>query len=375
MNPAGSMKILHVVGARPNLMRIGPVMRALEGREGVQQFVIHTGGREPAPPLRTSGELELPVPDIVLGAATGAGAARIGRILIALEPLIDRHRPDWVVTAGEVDSALAAALVAAKLGAPLAHIEAGLRWGDLTRPEEVNRILTDRVSRALFTTEASAGANLAHEGIPPGQVHFTGSVVIDALDRCIEAARGLEMPGRMGLAPGSFVLAALQSPRNTCVRERLQGLLEGLAMVAAECACEVVLPLQAGAAACVRRFGLERLLRPLILTEPLTHSEFVGLLDAAGAVVTDSGPIQEETTVLGVATVTPDSKTDRPVTVAEGTNRLFDGDPGDLAEIVAECLASGRTPRRPALWDGHAGERIADAVLAAPGRRSAAGAA
>ncbi len=356
------MRIAHVVGARPNFMKIAPVMRALEGADGVEQVLIHTGQHYDA---SLSDEffhdLELPSPDVNLGIGSGTHAQQTGRIMMALEPALEREAPDWVFTVGDVNSTLAAALVAAKLGIPVAHVEAGLRSHDRTMPEEINRALTDRVSDALFTTEPSANENLRAEGVPEDRIHHVGNVMIDSLDRYRAKAAELDVDEALGLEPGGYVLVTLHRPRNVDSPDRLAGILEALAQIATY--HPVVFPMHPRTARRVKTFGLDAELAPLAVLGPIRYLEFLALMDRAGAVITDSGGIQEETTVLGVPCLTLRPNTERPITLTEGTNRLFDGELEDLPAAAVDAVEMERRPCRPELWDGRAAERIARITL------------
>jgi UDP-N-acetylglucosamine 2-epimerase (non-hydrolysing) len=358
------LKIVHVVGARPNFMKIAPVIRAFAQTGRTDQVLVHTGQHyDPTLSDHLFEDLQLPKPDYNLGVGSGTHAVQTGRVLIALEPVLKRLHPDWVFTVGDVNSTLAAALTAAKLGIQVAHIEAGLRSHDWWMPEEINRLLTDHLSAGLFTTEESANENLRGEGIDPARVHFVGNVMIDTLD---QHAAKLRMHEAMGLESGRFILATLHRPRNVDSVERLKGVLRALCQLAAECDQAVVLALHPRTAKNVKEFGLEAELNGLNVVGALRYPEFLGLMDQSSLVVTDSGGVQEESTVLGVPCITLRPTTERPVTVGEGTNRLFDGKLNDLADVACEALAEGRRPHRPALWDGGAAERIAQVTLALP---------
>ncbi len=358
------LKVVHVVGARPNFIKTASVMAAL-GRAGqVKQQLVHTGQHyDDALSQHFFEDLALPKPDLNLGVGSASHAVQTGRVMIALEPVIERVRPDWVFTVGDVNSTLAAALVAAKLGIRIAHVEAGLRSHNWSMPEEINRVLTDRLSHALFTTEASANENLKREGIPGSRVHFVGNVMIDTLDRFRSRAARLRVHRNLGLEEGRYVLATLHRPDNVDDPARLRAVLRALPQIAFECDCPVVLPLHPRTAANIRRFGLDTELNGIRVLEPLRYLEFLSLMDHAGAVLTDSGGIQEETTVLGVPCVTLRTETERPITMTDGTNRLFDGNINDLADVVLEAFREERRASRPPLWDGKASARIAEVLL------------
>jgi len=344
-------------------MKIAPIMRALGDAGAIEQFLVHTGQHYDDSLSREMFEdLELPRPDVDLGIGSGSHGAQTGRALIALEPVFEEYSPDWILTVGDVNSTLAAALVGSKLNIPVAHVEAGLRSGDRTMPEEINRLVTDRLSDALFTTEPSANENLRREGVPAEKIHYVGNVMIDTLLRFQEPARVLEVPKAMGLTAGEYVLVTLHRPRNVDNPGRLGELLSALAEVRALAGCEIVLPMHPRTRQRIAKFELEHHLDQFVVTPPLRYLEFLGLMQEAGAVVTDSGGIQEETTVLGIPCITLRPSTERPITVEQGTNRLFVGDLADLPPVVRHSLDSDRSPVFPPLWDGAAAERIASII-------------
>jgi UDP-N-acetylglucosamine 2-epimerase (non-hydrolysing) len=358
------LKILHIVGARPNFMKIAPVMRAFDRSGEVGQVLVHTGQHYDEELSRYFFEdLGLPRPDVDLGVGSGSHGLQTGRVMIALEPVIARERPDWVFTVGDVNSTVAAALVAAKLGIRVAHVEAGLRSGDWTMPEEINRVVTDRLSDALFTTESSANDNLLREGVPGGKIHFVGNVMIDSLEQHRDRAAQLKVAEGMGLTPGDYLIATLHRPSNVDDPDRLSALLMSLGDIVTVTGHQVLLPVHPRTAARVKELAVENLLQPLTVLPSLRYLEFLSLMQSAAGVITDSGGIQEETTVLGVPCITVRPNTERPVTLTHGTNRLYDGDPHSLVEVIREALLEDRSAERPPLWDGHAAERIARITL------------
>jgi len=362
------LKIVHIVGARPNFMKIAPVMEAFARAGDVEQVLVHTGQHYDEELSKYFFEdLGLPRPDVDLGVGSGSHGVQTGRVMIALEPVLERERPDWVFTVGDVNSTVAAALVAAKLGIRVAHVEAGLRSGDWTMPEEINRVVTDRLSDALFTTEPSANENLAREGVAEDRIHFVGNVMIDTLERHRDAAAALGVAEGMGLRPGGYLLVTMHRPSNVDEPERLGALLTALGEVAVGTELPVVIPLHPRTSARIRELGLESLLAPLVVLPPLRYLEFLGLMQDAAGVITDSGGIQEETTVLGVPCVTVRPNTERPVTITHGTNRLYDGDPHGLLDVVRDALLARSKASRPPLWDGHAADRVVAATLAIGG--------
>jgi UDP-N-acetylglucosamine 2-epimerase (non-hydrolysing) len=371
---AGSMPrqptLLLVAGARPNFMKIAPILRALRDRT-IRGVLVHTGQHyDAAMSDAFFTDLGIPLPDFHLGVGSGSHAQQTARVMEAFEPVLERVRPDWVAVVGDINSTLACALVAAKLrhelGLRIAHVEAGLRSGDWTMPEEVNRVLTDRLSDLLLTPSPDAGLNLMAEGIPASRIVFAGNVMIDTLQAMLPAARALNAPAAVGLGDRPYAVCTLHRPSNVDAPEPLRVILGALGELARE--CDVVFPIHPRTRDRVRNFGLERMLTPLRTTEPLGYLTMVGLQDGANLVVTDSGGIQEETTVLGVPCVTVRESTERPITIIEGTNRLA---PWPLAEetlapALRAALARGRSDstRVPAGWDGRASERIVDALIA-----------
>jgi UDP-N-acetylglucosamine 2-epimerase (non-hydrolysing) len=366
------MRALVVAGARPNFMKVAPILRAL-GAAGHEGVLVHTGQHyDAAMSDAFFRDLELPRPGHHLGVGSGSHAAQTARIMEAFEPVLRAERPDWVVVVGDVNSTLACALVAAKLaaetGCRVAHVEAGLRSGDWRMPEEVNRVLTDRLSHLLLTPSRDALPNLLAEGIDAGRVAFVGNVMVDTLLAQLPAARALELPERMELPRGGYVVSTLHRPSNVDRAETLAPVLDALARVAAE--MPVVLPIHPRTRARAEEFGLGAALERLHVTEPLGYREMLALTDGAAAVLTDSGGLQEETTALGVPCVTLREQTERPVTVTEGTNRMAPW-PLTASGVYASflgALARGRAApgsHRPEGWDGRAAERVVEALSGA----------
>lgn len=349
------LRILCIVGARPNFMKIGPVVGALE-RAGVDTRLIHTGQHyDEAMNDRFFADLGLPRPEVNLEVGSGSHAQQTAEIMVRFEPVADRLAPSAVLVVGDVNSTIACALVAAKKGIPVAHVEAGLRSYDRTMPEEINRILTDQLSDFLFTTERDAKANLVREGIAPEKIFFVGNVMIDTL----LANRDRAKPLPLGL-DGGHVLVTLHRPSNVDdpnTLARLVGCLEEMAQER-----PVVFPVHPRTQSKLDAAGLtQRLVQAgVVLLPPQGYLEMLGLMKAATVVVTDSGGIQEETTALGVPCLTVRENTERPITIDEGTNTLVGIDPGAILSAFRETLATGgKAGRVPELWDGRAGERIA----------------
>ena len=354
------MRIACVAGARPNYMKVKPVMDALED-QGAEVILVHTGQHYDAAMNDVFfTDLGIRQPDYYLGAGSGSHATQTGRVMTAFEPLAGQLRPDIVVVVGDVNSTLACALVTAKLGAPLAHVEAGLRSRDRSMPEEINRVLTDRVSDYLFAPSADAVANLRAEGYGPEQIHLVGNVMVDTLlaNAGRAAARGT-LAG-LGLRPGQYGLVTLHRPANVDDPAVLGALLPALAEISRR--CPLVLPAHPRAAGQLRRAEIPGVVRVI---PPAGYLDFIALETSARLVLTDSGGVQEETTVLGVPCLTLRDSTEPPITLTEGTNRLVGRDPDRIVRAAREVLAArAPAPRRPALWDGHAGARIAAALVA-----------
>ena len=351
------MKILHVVGARPNFVKAAPVMRALRGR--AEQMLVHTGQHYDAAMSRALfDDLGLPRPDVDLQVGSGAATLQTGRILLRLGPLFPRHRPDVCVVYGDVTSTLAAALAAAQHGTPVAHVEAGLRSRDRAMPEERNRILTDHMADWLFTPSQDANDNLAGEGAAARRVHLVGNVMIDSLSRLLPRTDTAAVLRRLAVPPDArYVLVTLRRPSTVDDGAVLQRVLGVLAEVSRR--RPVIFPVHPRTRARLDAVGGTA--EGLRLTEPLGYLDFLSLERGAVVVVTDSGGVQEETTWLGVPCLTVRDATERPVTVTVGTNTLVGREAGRLREAIESALAGGGPPAggRPDLWDGRAAERIA----------------
>ena len=364
-----NLKVLLVAGARPNFMKIAPIMAVLRGR-GITPILVHTGQHYDAAMSDSFfTDLDIPAPDYHLGVGSGSHAQQTARVMESFEPVLEAARPDWVVVVGDINSTLACALVAAKLrhqlGCRIAHVEAGLRSRDWAMPEEVNRVLTDQLSDLLLTPSPDAAPNLVAEGIPRERIVFVGNVMIDTLCRMLPAARALNVQTTLGLSR-PYLACTLHRPSNVDSPGPLRVILSVLAGLAAE--FDIVFPLHPRTRERVRAFGLAPLLAPLKVTEPLGYATMLGLQAGAVAVITDSGGIQEETTVLGVPCVTVRESTERPITITEGTNRLAPWPLADasLLTTIRAAIADRPEARRkvPDGWDGRASERIVDALLA-----------
>ncbi|MFD5792086.1 non-hydrolyzing UDP-N-acetylglucosamine 2-epimerase [Streptomyces diastatochromogenes] len=351
-------RVVCVAGARPNYMKIKPVMDALE-RRGAEVVLVHTGQHyDPAMNDVFFADLGIRPPDRFLGVGSGTHAEQTGRVMTAFEPLLGEVSPDIVVVVGDINSTLACALVTAKAGPLLAHVEAGLRSRDWSMPEEVNRVATDRVSDYLLAPSPDAVVNLRAEGYRDDQIHLVGNVMIDTLLTNLERARASDVLGRYGLSRGEFGLVTLHRPANVDDPEVLAGLLKALGEIADR--CPLLLPVHPRAAGRLADIGVPGGVR---LVPPAGYLDFIALQDAARLVLTDSGGVQEETTALGVPCVTLRDNTERPITVEQGTNVLAGRDPARIVSTVHRVLDDPPAPRRPDLWDGRASDRIAGVLL------------
>jgi UDP-N-acetylglucosamine 2-epimerase (non-hydrolysing) len=352
-------RILHLVGARPNFVKMAPLIAALRERDGIENLLAHTGQHYDQ---RMSAEilhdLELPEPDFHLGVGSGRHGEQTARALTSCEQLISETRPDLLVVAGDVNSTLAGALAAAKMGVPVAHLESGLRSGDWGMPEEINRVLTDRLSDVLLTHSPEAGPNLEREGIDSGRVHLVGNTMIDSLRRFEQDAAERAVWDRLGLAEATYVLVTLHRPSNVDDPERLRELVAQLISLSED--KQVVFPIHPRTRASLADADLISDLEAagVFLLEPLGYLDFLSLELGAGAVLTDSGGIQEETSALGVRCFTLRANTERPVTIDAGSNVLLGEDPSAISQ-VALTRRRFRRPGQIPFWDGAAAERAA----------------
>jgi UDP-N-acetylglucosamine 2-epimerase (non-hydrolysing) len=361
-----NLKVVHVVGARPNFMKIAPVMRALAAAPGFEQVLVHTGQHyDPEMSRVFFDDLGLPAPDISLEVGSGTHAQQTAAVMIGFETACLRARPDLVLVTGDVNSTLAAALVAAKLQIPCAHLEAGLRSFDRSMPEEINRIVTDRVSELLLTPSEDADANLRAEGIDPASIHRVGNVMIDSLLRQLPSARAEVDLARWNVRAGHYAVLTLHRPATVDSPEVLARVIGALETIAQR--IPIVFPAHPRTKKRLQETGLlERLARSqhIRLSEPLGYREFLGLFSQASFVLTDSGGLQEESTALGLPCLTLREHTERPITVELGTNLLTGTDPARLL-AAADGVMAGQSKRGrvPPLWDGHAAERVREVLV------------
>ncbi|MCU4187257.1 UDP-N-acetylglucosamine 2-epimerase (non-hydrolyzing) [Acidiferrimicrobium sp. IK] len=360
-----ALKAICVAGTRPNLIKIKPVLDGLEALEACVTFV-HTGQHyDHAMSGVFLEDLNLRPPDCSLAIGAGSHAQQTARVMMAFEPVVEELQPDVVVVVGDVNSTLACALVAAKSGAAVAHVEAGLRSRDWSMPEEVNRVATDRLSDDLFAPSADAVANLQAEGYRHDQIHLVGNVMVDSLLANLDRAAQRDPLKGLGVSPGHYALATLHRPGNVDNEATLAGLLEMLGRLADS--LPVVFPVHPRTKA---RLGRRPLPQGLVLLEPCGYLDFLALEQSAALVLTDSGGVQEETTVLGVPCLTLRDNTERPITVSEGTNQVVGLDPARVLATARDVLNRGWPKRSPALWDGRAGERIAEILVRSIRRNS-----
>ena len=351
------MNVFHIVGARPNFIKVAPVMNALKTRKHVVQSLIHTGQHYDANMSDVFFEqLGIPAPNVNLAVGSGSPAWQTAEIMTRLEPVLLDGKPDVVLVYGDVNSTVAAALVGAKLGVRVGHVEAGLRSFDRTMPEEINRLVTDQLADMLFTPSEDGDINLQKEGIPAERIFRVGKVMIDSLVRLLPAAH---RQNRNRL-PERYALVTLHRPANVDDGEILKRILQSLLEVSQD--LSIIFPAHPRTRKRIADFGLHA--DQLQILDPLSYLEFLGMQSRATVVITDSGGIQEETTYLGVPCLTLRENTERPVTVSLGTNVLVGRDPEKLRSELSRVLAgNAKKGTIPPLWDGHAGERIA-ALLA-----------
>jgi UDP-N-acetylglucosamine 2-epimerase (non-hydrolysing) len=360
------LRVLAVAGCRPNFVKLAPLLAEISRRPGIEASFVHTGQHYDADLsdvfLR---ELEIPEPDVWLGVGSGSHAAQTARALEGIERVLLELEPDVVLVPGDVNSTLAAALAAAKLGFPVAHVEAGLRSFDREMPEEINRVLTDAISDLLFVTEGSAIANLRREGVQADRIHRVGNVMVDALVAHRGRIAGSGAVERLGLEPRRYAVLTLHRPENVDDPGRVAPIVAAIERLAGEIA--IVFPVHPRSRAGLSRGGaLARLEAAGVrLQPPLGYLDFLRLVELAAFVMTDSGGLQEESTALAVPCLTLRRSTERPATVFEGTNRLVGNDPEVIVAAARQALAGeAAEPRLPELWDGRAAVRIVDTLLA-----------
>jgi UDP-N-acetylglucosamine 2-epimerase (non-hydrolysing) len=356
------VKVINVCGARPNFMKIAPLMRAYRDVETIEPILVHTGQHYDERMSRLFFEdLQIPRPDVNLEVGSGSHAQQTAEIMRRFEPLVIERNPDMVLVVGDVNSTIACALVAAKLGVAVAHVEAGLRSFDTSMPEEINRVLTDRISDLLFVSEPSGLVNLRREGIDEGKVHFVGNVMIDTLLSNRDKANASKILDGLGLAASQYVVVTLHRPSNVDEPATFGRILDVLERVQAD--LPVVFPMHPRTRDNVQQMGYGprfEAMPQLRVLDPLGYLDFLKLLTDAAVVLTDSGGIQEETTILRTPCLTLRENTERPVTVEQGTNRVVGTDPVRILTAYDDLRANPPADRPPPeKWDGQAANRIA----------------
>jgi UDP-N-acetylglucosamine 2-epimerase (non-hydrolysing) len=340
-------------------MKVAPVIRAGQAG-GFEQVLVHTGQHyDHTMSEAFFRDLDLPQPDINLEVGSGSHATQTAGIMVAFEPVLEQAAPDWILVYGDVNSTIACALVAAKAAVRIAHVEAGLRSRDRTMPEELNRLLTDQLADLCFTPSRDGDDNLLAEGIPESRIHFVGNVMVDTLRHLLSRARGTRAPEKFGLAGGPYTFVTLHRPSNVDSPETLSELLAALDELAAD--MPVIFPIHPRTRSRIEQFGLDGQVGRVRLVEPLGYLESIALVDRARLVLTDSGGLQEETTVLGIPCLTARPNTERPITVTQGTNQLVASTRAAVIEAAHRVLRlplNGKQLRVPDLWDGQAAERI-----------------
>ncbi len=346
-----NMKILNVVGARPNFMKIAPIVEEMKKAPGLSCVLVHTGQHyDEGMSDVFFRDLDIPVPDVHLGVGSGSHAEQTARIMVEFERVCSHQRPDLVVVVGDVNSTMACTIVAAKLRIPAAHVEAGLRSFDRSMPEEINRVVTDALAELLFTTSRDADENLKHEGVAASKIHFVGNVMIDTLLRHREKAAALEID-----KPAQYALVTLHRPSNVDDPAVLESILKALSEISRR--VPVLFPIHPRTAKRVHEFGFST--QGIRTMDPLGYLEFLNLESTATVVLTDSGGLQEETTILGVPCLTLRHNTERPVTINHGTNTVVGTDPERILDAFQRIINRDWKPSGPPeYWDGHAAERI-----------------
>ena len=352
-----SRTVIHVVGARPNFMKIAPLMEAMRAEPRFRQVLVNTGQHYDE---KMAGgffrELNLPVPDRDLGVGSGSHAVQTAKVMIAFEQACLELKPDLVVVVGDVNSTMAAAIVAAKLMIPIAHVEAGLRSGDRGMPEEINRIVTDRLADLLLTPSRDGDANLLAEGVPAERIRFVGNIMIDTLHRHLPIAGFDRIRDRVAVEQGRYAVVTLHRPSNVDHPETFRSILGALKQIARD--LPIVFPVHPRTRARLAELAVDGGLERFVLTEPLGYIDFLSLTSNASMILTDSGGLQEESTALGIPCLTIRENTERPVTITHGTNRLVGTRADNIIRGYEEARSTPVPAARPELWDGKTAPRI-----------------
>ena len=363
------LKILNIVGARPNFMKIAPIVREMKRHEKeFQPLIVHTGQHYDAAMSDSFfTDLDIPPPDFYLEVGSASHAVQTARIMTAFEPVVLQEKPDWVLVVGDVNSTIACALVCSKLAIKVAHVEAGLRSRDRTMPEEINRILTDAISDLLLTTSQDADENLKAEGVTEDKIKFVGNVMIDSLFYSLKLAENSTVREDLNLTGKDYAVLTLHRPSNVDEKEVFSGLLDALCEIGEK--IPIIFPAHPRTKANIEKFGFaEKIERSQIkFIEPLGYLDFMRLYSGARIVLTDSGGLQEETTALSIPCLTLRENTERPITISHGTNILVGTNPQKIKQAAFEVLSRevSTVKKIPPLWDGRAAERICDSLLEA----------
>lgn len=359
------IKILNVVGARPNFMKIAPIQREMNRHPNLKPILVHTGQHYDERMSKLFfDDLEMPKPDIYLNVGSASHAVQTAKVMIEFEKIIIAEKPDLVIVVGDVNSTMACSIVATKLNVKVAHVEAGLRSFDREMPEEINRLVTDSISDLLFVTEQSGLDNLRNEGIADSKVHFVGHVMIDSLIHFAEKAKKSRIKNTLGVADNKYILVTLHRPSNVDNKQNFVKLLNAFEVIEKE--IKILFPIHPRSKKMISEFSLEKQIekmKNLMLMEPLGYLDFMNLLHSSKFVLTDSGGIQEETTYLGIPCLTMRENTERPVTIELGTNTLV-GTDTELIISEANKILTGenKSGQIPPLWDGKAAERIVEVL-------------
>lgn len=364
------LKVINVVGARPNFMKVAPIVEAMKRRkQEFAPFLVHTGQHyDEAMSEAFFRDLELPAPDAYLGVGSSSHAAQTAAVMERFEPVLLQEQPDWVIVVGDVNSTLACALVCSKLDVRVAHVEAGLRSRDRAMPEEINRILTDQIADLLLTPSEDADKNLLAEGVPPERIRLVGNVMIDSLLKHLPRSNKSTIREELGLSDKDYAVVTLHRPANVDTPDTFARILGALETIGHR--LPVVFPVHPRTRKTISELGFAKRVadsKSLRLIEPLGYLDFLRLYSGARLVLTDSGGIQEETTVLGIPCLTLRENTERPVTITLGTNKIVGTDPEQIVRVAMAALdegprGSGAPHSIPALWDGHTAGRILDAL-------------
>ena len=361
------LKVINVVGARPNFMKVAPIVAAMKKRPSkFLPLVVHTGQHYDASMSDSFfRDLDLPQPDTHLEVGSASHAAQTAAVMERFEPVVLTEKPDWVLVVGDVNSTIACALVCVKLGVKVAHVESGLRSRDRTMPEEINRLLTDQISDLLFTPSHDADENLLAEGIPRERIRFVGNVMIDSLQQNLKRARDLRTKENLGLEGADYALLTLHRPSNVDLRNSFEPILDALEAIAAK--LPIVFPVHPRTRKTIAELGLSarvEAIKNLRTIDPLGYLDFLNLSSGARLVLTDSGGIQEETTALGIPCLTLRENTERPITVEMGTNVVVGTDTTRIISAASAALngSAKKSTQQPPLWDGRTSERILDAL-------------